>query len=190
VEKNMFIKFDSWHTLFLPLIQRVFPDVPWIFVYREPLEVMASHIGQRGGQMIPGVLEPGLFGWDPPTVGRMPPSEYGARILAKICEAALTQIQSGSGRGKLVNYRQLPDSVWPALMDHWQVKFAADETARMMGAAKLNAKNPVLPFEPDSAKKNAAATTELRAVTHDWLDGAYQKLEWQRQSQGFAGETV
>jgi hypothetical protein len=190
VEKNMFIKFDPWHTLFLPLIQRVFPDVPWIFVYREPLEVMVSHLGHRGGQMIPGVLEPGLFGWDPPTVGSMPLNEYGARALAKICEAALTQIQSesksGSGRGKLVNYRQLPESVWPALMDHWQVKFAADETARMMAVAKLNAKNPVLPFEPDSAKKNAAATTELRAVTHHWLDGAYQKLEGQRQSQGFA----
>jgi len=149
---------------------------------------MASHIGQRGGQMIPGVLEPGLFGWDPPTVGSIPLNEYGARALAKICEAALTQIQrgNGSGRGKLVNYRQLPDSVWPALMNHWQLKFAADETARMMAAAKLNAKNPVLPFEPDSAKKNAAATAELRAVTHHWLDGTYQKLEGQRQSQGFA----
>ncbi len=30
-EKNVFIKFDCWHVMFLPLIQRAFPDVPWIF---------------------------------------------------------------------------------------------------------------------------------------------------------------
>ncbi len=32
-EKHVFIKFDCWHVLFLPLIQRAFPDVPWIFLY-------------------------------------------------------------------------------------------------------------------------------------------------------------
>jgi hypothetical protein len=63
-EKRLFVKFDSWHALFLPLIRRAFPDVPWIFVYREPVEVLLSHGRRRGGQMIPGVLEPGLFGWD------------------------------------------------------------------------------------------------------------------------------
>ena len=36
-ESNLFIKFDCWHTLFLPFIERAFPGVPWIFVYREPL---------------------------------------------------------------------------------------------------------------------------------------------------------
>lgn len=64
-EKNLFIKFDSWHTLFLPVIQRAFPEVPWIFVYREPLEVMVSQTRRRGGHMIPGALEPQLFGWEP-----------------------------------------------------------------------------------------------------------------------------
>src|ERR687886_1815554 len=29
-EKCFFIKLDSWHTMFMNLIQRAFPDVPWI----------------------------------------------------------------------------------------------------------------------------------------------------------------
>lgn len=184
-EKNVFIKFDSWHVMFLPLIQRAFPGVPWIFLYREPLEVMASANKQLGGQMIPGVLQPALFGWDAAAVGQMQLFEYVARVLARICQTAHTHARASNG--KLVNYRQLPISVWPALMDYWQVEFSADETAQMLGAAQLNAKNPFIPFEPDSQAKRDSASTELRALTQQWLDGVYQQLEAQRQATGFTG---
>jgi hypothetical protein len=183
-EKNVFLKFDCWHALFLPLIQRAFPGVPWIFVYREPVEVMASHLGHRGAQMIPGVLEPELFGWDPPTVGQMARNEYGTRALAKICGAALAQAQCG--KGKLVNYSQLPHPIWPALLDYWHVKFSADQTARMMAAARCNAKNTALPFEADSQAKRDSLPAELRALTQQWLAGVHQQLEAQRQAGGFA----
>ena len=184
-EKNVFIKFDCWHVMFLPLIQLAFPGVPWLFLYREPLEVMASAKKQLGGQMIPGVLQPALFGWDAVAVGQMQLFEYGARVLAKLCAAALTQVQAGNG--KLVNYRQLPTSIWPALMEHWRVEFPADETARMLGAAQLNAKNPILPFEPDGQAKCDSASPEIRTLTQQWLDVVYQQLEAQRQATGFAG---
>ena len=184
MEKHMFIKFDCWHVMFLPLIQRAFPDVPWIFVYREPIEVMASAQKHLGGQMIPGVLEPGMFGWDRGTVGSMSLYEYAARVLAKLCQAACTQAQAGNG--KLVNYRQLPAAIWAPLLAYWKVDFAADETARMLGAAQWNAKNPVLPFEADSQIKRDSASAELRALTRQWLDGVYQQLESERVARGFA----
>ena len=183
-ERNVFIKFDCWHVMYLPLIQRAFPGVPWIFLYREPIEVMASAQKQLGGQMIPGVLAPGLFGWDPATVAGMTLYEYAARVLAKLCESALARAQAGEG--KLVNYRQLPASIWPALMEYWKVKFSAEETTHMLDAARLDAKNPVLPFEADSQAKRDSATAETRALTQQWLDGVYHRLEAQRQAQGFA----
>ena len=183
-EKNVFIKFDCWHVLFLPLIQRAFPGVPWIFLYREPVEVMASAQKQLGGQMIPGVLEPALFGWDAAMVGRMMIYEYAARVLGKLCEAALAQTQNG--RGKLVNYRQLPDSIWPALMDYWNVDFSAEETARMRGVVEMDAKNPALPFQADSQAKRDSASAEARALTQLWLDEVYHRLEAQRLAHGFA----
>ncbi|MDB6131689.1 MAG: hypothetical protein JWM04_2796 [Verrucomicrobiales bacterium] len=183
-EKNVFIKFDCWHVLFLPLIQRAFPKVPWIFLYREPLEVMASAQKQLGGQMIPGVLQPGLFGWDSDMVGGMRLYEYAARALAKLCEGALAQTQAG--HGKLVNYRQLPHSIWPTLMEYWKVDFSAEETSRMLAAVEMDAKNPVLPFQSDSQAKRELATPETRSLTQLWLDDVYQRLEAQRLAQGFA----
>ena len=183
-EKNVFIKFDCWHVMFLPLLQRAFPGVPWIFLYREPIEVMASAKKQLGGQMIPGVLQPALFGWDAATVERMSLYEYTARVLAKLCEAALAQARNGNG--KLVNYRQLPDAIWPALLEYWRVQFSPDEMKRMSEAAQLDAKNPVLPFASDSQAKRDSASPEFRALTGQWLDEVYQQLEAQRLAHGFA----
>jgi hypothetical protein len=180
-EKSLFVKFDSWHALFLPLIQRAFPSVPWIFVYREPVEVLMSHSRQMGGQMIPGVLEPALFGWDAQAVSRMCLGEYGARVLARIGEAALEQARAG--RGRLVNYRQLPGVVWPSLMRYWGAdcpEQAPEAVARVCG---FHAKNPKLPFADDTEAKNRAAPEEMRQLARQWLDGVYQQLETQRQAQ-------
>jgi hypothetical protein len=183
-EKNLFIKFDCWHVMLLPLIQRAFPGVPWVFLYREPLEVMASAQKQLGGQMIPGVLQPALFGWEAVMVERMSLYEYTARVLARLCETALEHVSAGGGR--LVNYLQLPAAIWPELLKYWKVDFSDADVARMLEAAQMDAKNPVLPFESDSRTKRESISAELRGLTHQWLDGVYEQLEAQRQVTGFA----
>jgi hypothetical protein len=158
--------------------------VPWIFVYRNPLEVMMSQIRRRGGHMIPGVLEPALFGWDSAAVARMSLLEYGARALARICEAALAQ--AGPGNGKFLNYRQLPHAAWPALTKYWQLNFSAEDTAPMQAAARMDSRNPSLPFLGDGPAKMASITPEIRGLVRQWLDGVYEQLESHRQTCGFA----
>ena len=87
-ERQLFIKFDSWNILDLPVIRRAFPQTPWIFLYRDPVEVMVSHGRQRGSQMLPGVLDPRALGMDLATVQQVSLDEYCARVLAAVCEAA------------------------------------------------------------------------------------------------------
>jgi len=180
-EKHFFIKFDCWHALFLPLIQRAFPGVPWIFIYREPVEVLMSHTRQRGPQVIPGVLDPRVFGWDAQRVERMTLDEYGARVLGSICEAALEQARQG--QGKLVNYCQLPGILWPDLMKYWGVDCAAEAVEAMTRVSRFHAKNPVLPFEDDTLAKSRAATDEIREIARQWLNGTYEELEARRLGQ-------
>ena len=181
-EKSLFVKFDCWHALFLPLIQRAFPAVPWIFVYREPVEVLMSHNRQMGGQMIPGVLEPALFGWDAPAVSRMSLGEYGGRVLARLCEAALEQARAGKGR--LVNYRQLPEVVWPSLMRYWGADCPEQAPEAVARVCRYHAKNPMLPFVDDTDAKNRGVPEEIRHRARQWLDGIYQQLETQRLARG------
>ncbi|MDB6026341.1 MAG: aspartyl/asparaginyl beta-hydroxylase [Verrucomicrobiales bacterium] len=176
-EQYHFIKFDSWHTLFLPLIRKAFPDVPWIFLYRDPVEVMVSHHNQTGTQMIPGVLQPEIFGLTrgEPTMSL---EEYCACVLQKICEAALVA-QSGGG-GMLVNYLQLPHAVWPALTKFWRADFSGSEMETMLMASRFSAKNPSFSFESDTERKRREATEVIRHLSEQKLGGLFQKLENER----------
>lgn len=177
-EKHLFVKFECWHVLFLRLIRRAFPEVPWIFLYRDPLEVMVSHKNRMGPQMIPGALEPALFGWDEEEVRRMTWVKYGGRVLAKILEAALEQAQTGTG--KLVHYRQLPQIVWSELLPFWKVDCAPEAVEKMAGVVRFDAKNPLLPFADDTLVKARGVTEENRQITRQRLDGVYQRLEARR----------
>lgn len=180
-QRHLFIKFDCWHTRFLPLIRRAFPEVPWIFVYRRPLEVLVSQNRQRGAQMLPGVLEPALFDWNLEELAGLSLEDYGGAVLAKICAAAL---EHGEG-GKLVNYHQLPALI-PSLMRFWGVNCTPDELDQLGTVARLNAKNPLWQFEADTEAKTRAATKELRSVSRRWLDPLYEQLETRRLKVGFA----
>ena len=180
-EKRLFVKFDCWHTLCLPLIQQAFPEVPWVFLYREPVEVLVSHRRQIGGQMVPGRIEPAFFGWDSQAVRRMGLAEYGGRVLGKICEAGLAQARAG--RGKLVHYRQLPAVVWGELLRYWGIPGSPDVVEAMTRVARYDAKTPALPFEEDRRIQNQEAPEDVRQMARQWLDGTYQQLEACRMSQ-------
>jgi hypothetical protein len=180
-ERNFFIKFDSWHVLELALIQEAFPDVPWIFLYRDPVEVMVSQHRQRGTQMIPGLFDPRLFNLEPATIPQMSLDEYCARVLAQICEAAAMHVSLGHGR--LVNFTELPSVVLNSLGEFFGVEWTDDDVARMQKASLANAKAPVLLHVGDSAAKQSEASSEIRRLAATWLREPYERLESLRLAQ-------
>ena len=174
-EKNYFIKFDSWNTLDLDLIFRAFPDVPWIFLYRNPVEVIVSQMRQRGAYMVPGAIEQILPGLDLAKVLQMPPEEYCARILAKICESAINHAENR--RALFVNYNGLPEAVTSAMLEHFRVEYAPEDIENIKSAAQFNAKTPQLPFAPDSAAKRSEASEAARKAAEFWVNPLYERLE-------------
>jgi hypothetical protein len=178
--KHYVIKFDSWNVLDLPLIRQAFPAVPWVFVYREPVEVLVSHRRQPGSQMVPGMLEPGLLGLDAALIGRMPLGEYHAAVLERFCRAAVRCYRASAGR--LVDYRQLPAVVWSSLLDFFKIQYTAADVARMRDIAQFHAKNPALFFEADTEAKQSAASDHLREIAHRYLKPVYEQLEQLRQA--------
>jgi len=173
-QQYLFIKFDSWSVMDLPLIQRAFPGVPWLFVCRDPVEVMVSHSKMRGSQMVPGTIEPALLGLG---LAEIPPyalDEYCARTLARICGTAVRYGQSGDGR--FVNYRQLPEIVWFSLLDFFGVAHTTADIDRMRDVAQFHAKSPSSRFVGDTSAKQQAATDEIRRLADRWVQSPYQRL--------------
>ena len=173
-ERRYFVKLDCWHTLALPLFRRAFPAVPWVFLYRDPIEVLVSQLRIPGTQMIPGGFGPDLYGlarsYGPGTA-----EDYYAQVLAKVTEPAVAHYASGGGL--LVNYRQLPDALFTAIMPHFGVACSEADRAAMTEAARYDAKTPSFEFEPDSGAKQRFATPVARAAADRWLGDLYRRLE-------------
>lgn len=174
-ERHCFIKFDAWHILALPLIRRAFPGVPWIFLYRDPVEVLVSHRREPGGQTVPGVLDPRLFGLGPGEAMQIPPDEYAARVMGCLLRAALDH--AGDAHGRLVNYSELPGVMAPELLEFFGMSFGPESLARIQAAAARNAKAPAFAFEPDSARKQCEADARLRDLAARWMQPAHDRLE-------------
>jgi hypothetical protein len=175
-ERNYFLKFDSWNILDFDFIRDIFPNVPWIFLYRNPVEVIVSHMRQRGLQMVPGGPLASLLPDITLTQAlEMPAEEYCARILGRFCSSALEH--ASDANALLINYNQLPDAVTHAIASHFGIEFTVDEIRQMTEATRFNAKTPQMTFEPDSVRKRTEATDNARRAAAMWVDPIYQRLE-------------
>lgn len=179
-ETRYVLKLDAWSVLLLPIIRRAFPQTPWIFLYRDPVEILVSQLLHRGAHMVPGALSPALFGLEAAAVAAMAPEVYCARVLGAICEAALEREDE---RAMFVEYRELPGAVLDPIASLFGIDPSRAERTRMKAAAKRDAKNPVLAFEDDTAEKRVSATAAVREAVEQWVAEPYRRLEEARRRQ-------
>jgi len=175
--KRLFLKLDAWHALDLPLFARAFPGVPWIFLYRDPLEVLVSHARQMSWMMA-AANGPDLLGVSVADAMRIPRPEYHARVLARICEAVLRE---GGAGARLVAYDELPDAALARIPALFGLDLSAADREAMRAVAHYHAKEPERAFVPDAAEKQSAAAPELHAAAERWLNALYARLEATRE---------
>ena len=167
-ERAYVLKLDAWSTCSLGTLRRAFPEVPWVFLFREPVEVLASHLRQRGAHMVPGAIDPGLFGFEPGEIERIPPEEYCARVLAAIYRSALEHRDGGV----FVDYRDLPGGVADRIAPAFGLVLDAADRATLDERAQLDSKNPQLLFAP----RPPEAPPALREAADRWVRPLYEEL--------------
>jgi hypothetical protein len=177
-ENKLFVKLDSWNILNFEFVRSAFPDVPWIFLYRDPVEVLASQMNQRGAHTIPALFSPKCFGLDQKTVEQSTVEEYCARVLAALCRAGLKAYRKGGGL--LINYKQLPEVMFTSLLPFFDLSCSASDLERMREVTRFDAKNPALMFTAESAIKKRQTTDAVRKAAEVWLQPAYDELENER----------
>jgi gluconate kinase len=179
-QRHLVIKMDASAVLHLPAIRKAFPATPWIFLYRDPVEVLASQIAQRGYHMIPGCVPPGLLGLDPSGPTTLPPEEYMAAVLGAMFEAVAQA--ADSNRSMLVNYDELPGAVAGRIAPFFGVDIDAASAGLMAEVAGRDAKNPSVIYTGDSPNKQGRATERLRNASERWAQPGYRTLEAHRAS--------
>jgi hypothetical protein len=145
------------------LFRRAFPSVPWLFLYRDPVEVMVSQMRSRGAETMLGV--------DP----ALPAEEQIAQALARVCRAALDA--APGGRGLFVDYADLPEAVFADVLPHFGVDPGDEIRAALEAAAVRDTKSPSRAFTADGVAKQEAATQRVRRAAGLHLAAAHEGLK-------------
>lgn len=153
-------KLDAWHARYLPVLTQAFPAVPWVFLHRDPLEVLVSHMG-AASYMMSAANAPAAAGLEITDAIRYPRAEYCARVLAGIADAIEA---ANPSRSQLVDYYELPGAIWARIGPLFGIESSEREIARIRASAAFHAKRPQFTFEPDGEIKRAQATSDVRAA--------------------------
>lgn len=65
--ERLVLKLDAWHLRSLPLFRAAFPEVPWVVVVRDPLEVLASTDAAGEATWCPVSARPSISRSTPPS---------------------------------------------------------------------------------------------------------------------------
>jgi hypothetical protein len=160
------VKLELWQAVALPLYRRAFPSVPWLFLFRDPVEILVSQMRERGPETMP--LASPIGGIDPAA----PHEDQIAQALAGVCEAAVEA--AAAGGGLFVDYADVPEAVFTAILPHFGIDAGAARAA-MEAAGTRDAKNPSKPFEADAEAKRAEADARVRAAARR-LGPVYERL--------------
>jgi hypothetical protein len=173
--KRAIVKCDSWHIKHLPLIAQTFPGVPWLFLFRDPLEVMVSNLTQRSAQTLPGAVDNLPEGVSLMDALHMPDEQFIALKIACIMRDALSYANRAGAL--FVNYRDLANAAFPRILAHFALTPDAQALATMLEKTKFYAKQPSTHFTADSAQKRASASALARHYNETLLMPLYQQLE-------------
>ncbi len=178
-DTGTFIKCNSLTALLLPVIRRIYPQVPIIFIYRDPLEVVQANVTTPPGwvrhRQDPDTASQ-LFGWPPESLPRMGIEEYFARVFAAVSATAL------ANRGENVHIIGYDDirlasiekifTLLGAPLDHL-------DRGALAKAFSINAKDPAQrsPFDSDVNRKRSQASAAVREAVKAFAAGPYAELE-------------
>jgi hypothetical protein len=164
--KRLFIKTDSWHIFFYKQIRELYPQTPFILLYRRPDEVVRSQQKQRGMHAIPGLIDPALLGFDENEMPHMNLDEYIGRVLEKYFQAFL-QILENDSLAIAINYNEGP----VAMVE----KIAAISGAPIGNADMENIKKRALYHA--KYPERIFAEEAIRNAVPDYCQAAYEQYE-------------
>jgi hypothetical protein len=179
--QRLFVKCDMWQIGEIHVLRAAFPKVPWIFLYRDPLEVLQSNLNQRAHFMMPE--HPRRYGMDLNTAISMDEEEFVAHKLSQVMLDALHAFEHTSG-GILMHYNELPEAGFARLCAHFGLTLDASERARALQTCTTHSKRPGQTFVADSQAKRSNASPAAIAACDTLLMPHYAALEALRLKSG------
>lgn len=179
-EQRVFIKFACCSVSQLERIRRIWPQVPWIFLYRDPIETIVSNVSNPPGWLLDEDhrILAHITGTSLAQVAEMSLEELCARSIGSFFSTADTLANDNS---MLLNYSQLSLSVICKVLRFFGVSPTAAEIDAINSRSRLYSKNMEdQPFVSDAEAKRQHASELVRGAAERWANGPYSLLESKR----------
>jgi hypothetical protein len=173
-----FIKFTTYNILFIDFIHQVFPDVPSLFLYRDPAEVVVSFLRQGAGWFRLKDTELGALttGYSVEETKAMSPLIFIVNFLIRFISAALkTSVEDLA----YLNYDQLSPQNFEVILNALNYTTSPDQIALMQRQFYFFSKDDsdTTPFVSDKTDKQKEITPEIKSGVAGKLTELYNQLE-------------
>ncbi|RXK85963.1 sulfotransferase family protein [Filimonas effusa] len=153
-EKKAFIKADSWHLFFYDQLRALYPNIPFILLYRRPDEVIASQEKRRGMHAVPGVVENEIF-----ELGELPDythplNTYMAAVLQQYYQK-MQQIRAVDDLSYLINYNEGFVAITEKLYELTGTILTPEARQSVAERCSYDAKEPYKKFSSELLDDNA-----------------------------------
>ena len=199
--KRCFFKFQSITVTMIHLVLEAFPNTPWIFLYRKPVETMMSH-GKKG-TFKKSVCLRSKRGRTPVDITTSLKAHMQSATMASDeawCAAHLNMLClhslraekkfgriSGSGkrRGMLLPYESLPGALAsivlplfavPSIDQEWQEKMIKNSKLYSKSRTSAGFMHGSRKFSGDSEEKNEAASSDVKNWAMKIMDPTYLEM--------------
>jgi hypothetical protein len=186
-ERRLFVKFAACSISQLQRIRRIWPNVPWLFLYRDPVETIVSNL-----KNVPSWLTDEdrrllahIVGASTEAVSEMTLEELCARSIGSFY---LTAHSLANGNSMLLNYDQLSVPVITSILNFFNVSPSSEESERIASVSRVYSKevSGTRSFVSDSDAKQKLASDLVRDMAERWAMEPYHLLERSR----YAGESL
>jgi len=190
LEKGLFFKIQSLGTKYIDVVLEAFPNTPWIFVYRDPVQIMMSQLalGIRRAVCIRQLALhlPVSTNTFLTSIGRnmkdLSPVEKCAVQLSTLCNAAIAAITRSKGMGIGVNYENLVnkliDDVIPNHLNALMTEEGRQRIIDISGHYSKGKGKRKRDWKEDSERKEEKATPEIREACDTFLYQSFNTLEY------------
>ena len=177
--QHLFIKFACCSFAQLERIKRIWPNVPWLFLYRDPVETIVSNLRD---------VPPWLIDKDRRVLSSIIGDE-GEMSLEELCARTIGSLYStayklANGNGMLLNYKQLSVPVIASVLSFFKVNLSSEELETITRTSGVYSKevSGTRAFVSDVDVKQKLASDLVREMSERWANGPYRLLEQKRNS--------
>jgi hypothetical protein len=180
-EEHLFIKFACCSFAQIEPIRRIWPAVPWLFLYRDPVETIVSNLKD----VPPWLLDTdrrvlaSITSTSPEEVAAMPLEELCARTIGSLFSTAHGLANKN---GMLLNYKQLSVPVISSVLSFFKVGTSPEQLESIERASQTYSKEASgsRPFVADTDAKQQLASDAVRKAAAKWATEPYELLEQKR----------